>query len=87
MNFERYTEKLKQAIQLSQSLAIAGQNQFITPLHLFSAIEQDEDKLIPQLISASGGNFDLISQDINERLERLPKVSGDGVSQPTITSA
>ena len=86
MNFERYTEKLKQAIQLSQSLAIAGQNQFITPLHLFSAIEQDEDKLISQLISASGGNFDLISQDINERLERLPKVSGDGVSQPTITS-
>ena len=86
MNFERYTEKLKQAIQLSQSLAIAEQNQFITPLHLFSAIEQDEDKLIPQLISASGGNFDLISQDINERLERLPKVSGDGVSQPTITS-
>ena len=86
MNFERYTEKLKQAIQLSQSLAIAEQNQFITPLHLFSAIEQDEDKLIPQLISASGGNFDLISQDINKRLERLPKVSGDGVSQPTITS-
>lgn len=86
MNFERYTEKLKQAIQLSQSLAIAEQNQFITPLHLFSAIEQDEDKLISQLISASGGNFDLISQDINERLERLPKVSGDGVSQPTITS-
>ena len=46
MNFERYTEKLKQAIQLAQSLAIAGQNQFITPLHLFAAMEEDDDKLI-----------------------------------------
>ena len=86
MNFERYTEKLKQAIQLAQSLAIAGQNQFITPLHLFVAMEEDDDKLISQIISSSGGNIDLIDGEVSERIQRLPKVSGDGVSQPTLTN-
>ena len=86
MNFERYTEKLKQAIQLAQSLAIAGQNQFITPLHLFAAMEEDDDKLISQIISSSGGNIDLIDGEVSERMQRLPKVSGDGVSQPTLTN-
>ena len=86
MNFERYTEKLKQAIQLAQSLAIAGQNQFITPLHLFVAMEEDDDKLISQIISSSGGNIDLIDGEVSERMQRLPKVSGDGVSQPTLTN-
>ena len=86
MNFERYTEKLKQAIQLAQSLAIAGQNQFITPLHLFAAMEEDDDKLISQIISSSGGNIDLIDGEVSERIQRLPKVSGDGVSQPTLTN-
>ena len=86
MNFERYTEKLKQAIQLAQSLAIAGQNQFITPLHLFAAMQEDDDKLISQIISSSGGNIDLIDGEVSERMQRLPKVSGDGVSQPTLTN-
>ncbi len=86
MNFERYTEKLKQTIQLAQSIAIAGQNQFITPLHLFAAMEEDDDKLVSQLISSAGGNIELIENDVADRLSRLPKVSGDGAMQPTLST-
>ena len=86
MNFERYTEKLKETIQLSQSLAIEGQNQFITPLHLFAAMEEDQDKLVSQLLSSAGGNVELIDNDVADRLSRLPKVSGDGALQPTLSN-
>lgn len=86
MNFERYTEKLKQAIQLAQSLAIAGQNQFITPLHLFAAMIEDNDKLTTQLLSSAGGNVELINQDVSDRLSRLPKVSGDNSMQPVLSN-
>ena len=84
MNFERYTEKLKTCIQTAQALAVAAQNQFITVLHLFSVMQEDEDKLVDQLIMASGGNIDLISQDVNDKLNRIPRVSGDGAMQPTL---
>lgn len=85
MKFEQYTEKLKQAIQQSQSIAIEAQNQFITPLHLYTAIQADEDGLVSQILSSAGGNIDLIDQDIEERLSRLPKISGANV-QPTLSS-
>ena len=86
MNFERYTEKVKETIQLSQSLAIEGQNQFITPLHLFAAMEEDKDKLVSQLLSSAGGNVELIDNDVADRLSRLPRVSGDATLQPTVSN-
>lgn len=85
MNFERYTEKLKQSIQLAQSLAIAGQNQFITPLHLFSAIVEDDDRMISTIISSAGGNIEGIENEVSERMQRLPKVSGANI-QPTLST-
>ncbi|MDD2840259.1 MAG: Clp protease N-terminal domain-containing protein, partial [Rickettsiales bacterium] len=85
MKFEQYTEKLKQAIQQSQSIAIEAQNQFITQLHLYTAIQADEDGLVSQILSSAGGNIELIDQDIMERLSRLPKITGSNI-EPTLSS-
>lgn len=85
MRFEEYTEKLKMAIQQAQTIAIENQNQFITQLHLYVAIQADEDGLISQIIASASGNVDLINQDVARELEKLPKISGANI-QPTLSS-
>ena len=85
MKFEQYTEKLKLAIQQAQSIAIENQNQFITQLHLYVAIQADEDNLISQILLSASGNVDLINQDIFKELEKLPKISGSNI-QPSLSN-
>ena len=79
MNFERYTDIVKQAIQTAQGLAIVSKNQFITELHLFSALIEDKDELIKHLLFSAGGNVQLIDQDVMTALEKLPKVEGSNI--------
>ena len=49
MNFDKYTNKVKQIIQVAQALAVAKNNQFITSFHFnnFTYFKQIK-KLIAQ---------------------------------------
>lgn len=85
MNLEQYTNKLKQAIQKAQMNALANGNNQILPEHLLKAM-YEEDNLIDKIIATAGGNSMFIKQEIDEYIERLPKVSGSGYSQPGLSS-
>ena len=54
MNFNTYTQKSIEAVQLSQSIARTRRNPQIEQLHLLSALLNQEGGLVPQLLKKSG---------------------------------
>src|SRR3979490_2960452 len=81
MQIEKYTDRLKTLVQSAQSLALRSGHQQITPLHVFKALLDDEDRLAANLIEATGGTATLVSQAVERELAKLPKVEGSGAGQ------
>ena len=76
MNIEKYTENARQAIVECQNIAVSEGNQEIQVEHLALALLMQRDGLIPKLINAMGIDPALIIGDLEEEVQRLPKVSG-----------
>ena len=78
MNINQCTQKTVQAIQAAQRLAVEYQNQAIEQEHLLVALCQQDDGLIPQLLTKMGvepGNFLAAA---TEKVAALPHVTGSG---------
>ena len=78
MNINQCTQKTVQAIQAAQRLAVEYQNQAIEQEHLLAALCQQDDGLIPQLLTKMGvepGNFLAAA---TEKVAALPHVTGSG---------
>ena len=78
MNTKQFTQKTIQAIQDAQRLAVEYSNQALEPEHLLVALAQQQDGLIPQLLTKMGvepGNFLAAA---TEKVAALPKVTGSG---------
>ena len=78
MNIEKFTTKFQQAIAEAQSLAIGKYNQFIEPVHLLSALLNQQDGSVAPILTASGVNVAVLRNELNNELAKLPQVSGNG---------
>ncbi|WP_109080216.1 ATP-dependent chaperone ClpB [Aggregatibacter aphrophilus] len=78
MNIEKFTTKFQQAIAEAQSLAIGKDNQFIEPVHLLSALLNQQDGSVAPILTASGVNVAVLRNELNNELAKLPQVSSNG---------
>ena len=78
MNQNKYTRKSLEAIQTAQSIAAANHNQQIEEIHLFSALLQQEDGLIPQLLRKMGVTVESLEAATRAGVNKLPSVTGSG---------
>ena len=78
MNIEKFTTKFQQAIAEAQSLTIGKDNQFIEPVHLLSALLNQQDGSVAPILTASGVNVAVLRNELNNELAKLPQVSGNG---------
>ena len=78
MNIEKFTTKFQQAIAEAQSLAIGKDNQFIEPVHLLSALLNQQDGSVAPILTASDVNVAALRNELNNELAKLPQVSGNG---------
>ena len=78
MNIEKFTTKFQQAIAEAQSLAIGKDNQFIEPVHLLSALLNQQDGSVAPILTASGVNVAVLRNELTNELAKLPQVSGNG---------
>ncbi|HHV25912.1 MAG TPA: ATP-dependent chaperone ClpB [Tissierellia bacterium] len=76
MDMERFTQKSQEAIGRAQELAIKYENPQVEDLHLFLALIEDRNGLIPKLINNIGENIDLIREDVKRAVDNLPKQYG-----------
>ncbi len=78
MNMNKLTQKTIDAINQAQSLAIEYGHQALAPEHLLSALLDQDQGLIPNLLSKTGANVDAVKGDCLTELSKMPSVSGPG---------
>lgn len=78
MRLDRLTNKFQLALADAQSLALGHDNQFIEPLHLMSALLNQEGGSVRPLLTSAGINAGQLRTAIDQALSRLPQVEGTG---------
>ena len=78
MRLDKLTTKLQEALADAQSLAVGNDNQYIEPVHLLTALLDQEDGGARSLLQRAGVNVGGLSAALKNALGRLPKVSGTG---------
>ena len=76
MNFNTYTQKSIEAVQLAQSIARTRRNPQLEQLHLLSALLTQEGGLTPQLLKKMGVVTESLTAAVDQELGKLPAVSG-----------
>jgi len=76
MTFNNYTTKSQETIQIAQQIAQSfGHNQ-IENEHIFKALTQVDENVLPFLLKKLNINNAIVNQIVEKQLESLPKVSG-----------
>ncbi len=76
LRFDKMTVKAQEALQEAQEIAARHENQSVEPVHLLAALVQQQDGVVPPLLARLGIRPELLSQDIEREIGRLPKVQG-----------
>lgn len=77
MNIEKYTQNAQQAIMDCQNIAISEGHQMLDGEHLHMALLMQKDGLVPKLLKYMNIDATAVIADVEEQLEKLPKVSGN----------
>ena len=78
MNMNQLTQKTIEALQNAQRLAVEYSNQAVEQEHLLAALAQQEQGLIPQLLTTLGADPNAFAQAALQKVEALPRVTGTG---------
>ena len=74
---DNYTNNAQSALIEAQDLAVSLGNSEVTPEHLHYALLKQDEGLIPKLLKYMDAKPDLLMADLNDELNKLPKVSGN----------
>ena len=78
MRTDRLTSKSQQALQDALSNAIRSGHPELLPEHLLVAVLAQPDSTGTLLLERASGNAEQLLRSLNDRLEKLPQVSGGG---------
>lgn len=78
MDYEKLTNKSKEVVQDVINLAAKRHHQYITPEHLLQVLIDLKDGTVLDLILKSGSSIIQIRQKLEEALNKIPEVSGQG---------
>ncbi|MDT8404596.1 ATP-dependent chaperone ClpB [Sulfuriflexus sp.] len=78
MRMDKFTSKFQVALADAQSLAVGRDHQFIEPLHLMTALLDQEGGSVRHLLMQSDVNVNLLRSQLGEALDKLSQVEGAG---------
>ncbi|MBR9757069.1 MAG: ATP-dependent chaperone ClpB [Algicola sp.] len=79
MNFNNYTIKSQEAIQQAQQLAQSFENQQIENEHIFKALFNVDENVLPFILKKMNVNVNVLQQALDKQIESFPKVSGGDI--------
>ncbi len=82
MNMNQLTQKSLAALQRAQSLAVEYGHVDVQQEHLLSALTENPQDLVPQLLGRCGLSVEAFRRALEDGLNRMPRVSGSGAGQP-----
>ncbi|MGL4226480.1 MAG: ATP-dependent Clp protease ATP-binding subunit [Rickettsia sp.] len=87
MNIDKFTAHAQSVITNSQSLAAKNDHQQILPLHLLRSLLSEETGIIQTLINNAGSNINLLKDQAQVELNKVPKVQVEGGGQIYFSAA
>ena len=79
MNLEKYTKKSQEAILAAQNLAQENNHQTIDSVHLLLALLQQEQGVVPAIVTKIAGSPQALIDDLERELAQRPKISGSNM--------
>ena len=79
MNLNNFTIKAQEAVQKAQEIALGGQHPTIEPAHLLKGLLSEDENVTPFLLKKLDVNIPRLTQQIDDMLSSLPRVSGGQV--------
>ncbi len=79
MNINNFTIKSQEAIQQAQQIAQNLENQQVENEHLFKAILEIDENVLPFILKKLQVNISMVSQVLEKELERYPRVTGGDI--------
>ncbi len=76
MNFDKFTERAQEAIQIAQSSLTKFNHSELDAEHLFYGLLEDPQGIVPQILKEIGANPLQVRNELIDFLERRPKVYG-----------
>ncbi|MGB9432881.1 MAG: Clp protease N-terminal domain-containing protein, partial [Candidatus Acidiferrum sp.] len=76
LRFDKMTVKAQEALQQAQEIASRHENQSVEPIHLLQALVEQQDGVVPSLLARLGIRAEMLAQDNEREIGRLPKVQG-----------
>jgi ATP-dependent Clp protease ATP-binding subunit ClpB len=87
IRWDKFTVKAQEAVQRGNDLASEHGNPELLPLHLLAALLEDKEGIVPPVLEKIGIGPQAVLSDIYREIEKLPKVSGGGAAQATLSNA
>jgi len=79
MRFDYFTMKSQETIQKAHSIAEQRDHQQFEPEHILSAMVDTSDSIVQSILKKMGTSLSAISKDIQNCLNKIPKVTGTGI--------
>jgi ATP-dependent Clp protease ATP-binding subunit ClpB len=87
IRWDKFTVKAQEAVQRANDLASENGNPELLPLHLLAALLEDKEGIVPPILEKLGVGPQSVLNEAYREIGNLPKVSGEGASQATMSSA
>jgi len=87
VRWDKFTVKAQEAVQRAGEVASEYGNPEVLPLHLLVALLEDREGIVPPVLEKIGAGPQAVLADAQRELLRVPKVSGGGAMQPTLSAA
>ncbi len=84
MDINKLTQKSQEAVQAAQTKALRFGHQEVDGEHLFLALLEQPDGLLPRLFTKMDLPVDTLKTEVEKELKRRPRVSGPGIESGKI---
>ena len=87
MDIERMTVRVQKSLNDAYNEAVKHHNQQVDVIHLFSALVNQEDGLIPNIFEKMNVSVAALKNTIDEELGKIPQIYGEGISSQGVTAS
>ena len=87
MDIEKMTVRVQKSLNEAYQIAVKKHNQQVDVIHLFSALVNQEDGLIPNIFEKMNISLTALKSSIDEELNKLPQIYGEGINSQGVTAS
>ncbi|WP_455539317.1 ATP-dependent chaperone ClpB [Terrisporobacter sp.] len=87
MDIEKMTIRVQKSLNDAYQIAVKKHNQQVDVIHLFSALVNQEDGLIPNIFEKMNISLTALKSSIDEELDKLPQIYGEGINSQGVVAS